>query len=96
MIRRLLGLLSGRHEGDGERPAAEHRVVHGLPVRIVNTRPDIETEQVIQRLTEALDLIATYAPGAIGDSTTTSPVSWSSASPAGAPSFRSRASAWWS
>ena len=62
MIRRFLGLLSGRHEGGGEPPPAEHRVVHGLPVRIVNTRPDIETEQVVQRLTAALDLIATYAP----------------------------------
>ncbi len=40
----------------------EHRVVHGLPVRIENTRPDIQTEQVIERLAGALDLIATYAP----------------------------------
>ena len=44
-------------------PLAEQRVVHGLPVRLVNTRPDIQTEQVIQRLSAALDLIATYAPG---------------------------------
>jgi hypothetical protein len=43
-------------------PLTEHRVVHGLPVRVVNTRPDIDTEQVVQRLTAALDLIATYAP----------------------------------
>jgi hypothetical protein len=62
MIGRLLGLLSGRHEGGGEAPPAEHRLVHGFPVRILNTRPDIETGQVIQRLTAALDLIATYAP----------------------------------
>jgi hypothetical protein len=62
MIGRLLGLLSGRHEGGGEPPSAEHRLVHGFPVRILNTRPDIETEQVVQRLTAALDLIATYAP----------------------------------
>ena len=39
-----------------------HRVVHGLPVRIENTRPDIQTEQVVQRLAAALDLIATRAP----------------------------------
>lgn len=37
-------------------------VVHGLPVRVENTRPDIRTEQVIERLTAALDLIARYAP----------------------------------
>jgi hypothetical protein len=40
----------------------DHRVVHGLPVRIVNTRPDIATEDVVRRLNAALDLIATYAP----------------------------------
>jgi hypothetical protein len=43
-------------------PLTEQRVVHGLPARIVNTRPDIDTQRVIQRLTAALDLIATYAP----------------------------------
>jgi hypothetical protein len=43
-------------------PATEQHEIHGLPVRIVNTRPDIRTDQVIQRLTAALDLIATYAP----------------------------------
>lgn len=36
--------------------------MHGLPVRIVNTRPDIDTEQVARRLAAALDLIASYAP----------------------------------
>lgn len=40
----------------------EHRVVHGFPVRILNTRPDIDTEQVVARLTAALDLIAAHAP----------------------------------
>lgn len=40
----------------------DQREMHGLPVRIVNTRPDIETEQVAQRLAAALDLIASYAP----------------------------------
>ena len=43
-------------------PQTEQREIHGLPVRIVNTRPDIQTEQVARRLTAALDLIATYAP----------------------------------
>jgi hypothetical protein len=41
---------------------SDQRVVDGIPVRIENTRPDIETEHVIQRLSAALDLIATYAP----------------------------------
>jgi hypothetical protein len=40
----------------------EHHVVHGLPVRILNTRPDIRTPEVVQRLTAALDLVARYAP----------------------------------
>lgn len=39
----------------------QHRI-HGLPVRIENTRPDIDSAQVLHRLTGALDLIATYAP----------------------------------
>jgi len=43
-------------------PLTEQREVRGLPVRIVNTRPDIQTDQVVRRLTAALDLIATYAP----------------------------------
>jgi hypothetical protein len=40
----------------------EHYVVHGVPVRILNSRPDIRTEHVVERLTSALDLIARYAP----------------------------------
>ena len=40
----------------------EQREVHGLPVRILNTRPEIHTAQVVERLGLALDLIATYAP----------------------------------
>ena len=43
-------------------PSTEQREIHRLPVRIVNTRPDIETDQVVGRLTAALDLIAAYAP----------------------------------
>lgn len=45
-----------------EAAVTEHRVLHGLPVRIVNTRPDIETEHVVRRLAAALDLIAAHAP----------------------------------
>jgi hypothetical protein len=36
--------------------------IRGIPVQVDNTRPDIDTAQVLKRLTEALDLIATYAP----------------------------------
>ena len=43
-------------------PETEWRHIHGLSVRILNTRPEIQTEQVAQRLTAALDLIAAYAP----------------------------------
>lgn len=43
-------------------PAVEARVLHGLPVRILNTRPEIHTEQVVRRLKAALDLVARHAP----------------------------------
>jgi hypothetical protein len=40
----------------------ERHHVRGLSVRIVNTRSDTSSEQVLARLTQALDLIAVYAP----------------------------------
>jgi hypothetical protein len=62
MIRRLLSQLSG-HLGEPETPPhAEHHVVRGMPVRVINTRPDIRTGDVLDRLGAALDLIAHYAP----------------------------------
>jgi hypothetical protein len=36
--------------------------VHGMPVRLDNTRPDIDSAQVLARLSAALDLVATHAP----------------------------------
>jgi hypothetical protein len=36
--------------------------VHELPVTIQNSRPDIDEREVLKRLSEALDLIAQYAP----------------------------------
>jgi hypothetical protein len=36
--------------------------VRGLPVRLTNTRSDIDSGQVVDRLGQALDLIATHAP----------------------------------
>jgi hypothetical protein len=43
-------------------PSSEHRVVQGFPVRVVNTRSDIRTDDAVRRLGAALDLIARYAP----------------------------------
>ena len=40
----------------------ERHVLHGIPVTVENTRPDIATPDVIQRLDEALTLIARYQP----------------------------------
>ena len=62
MIRRLLEELLGARSHPADPPAVEHHVVHGLPVRVLNTRPDIRTAEAIQRLTAALDLVARYAP----------------------------------
>lgn len=63
MIGRFVQPLFEWLEGRGEVPPTEQRVVlHDLPVHIINTRPDIQTEHVIQRLTAALDLVAAYAP----------------------------------
>jgi hypothetical protein len=42
--------------------AADRFEVEGVPVRIENTRPDIDTGAVVQRLGAALKLVATYAP----------------------------------
>jgi len=40
---------------------SEH-LVCGFPVRVTNTRPDIDTRQVLTRLAQALDLIASTVP----------------------------------
>lgn len=37
-------------------------LLHGIPVQLVNTRPDIDSAAVLARLDEALALIAQYAP----------------------------------
>jgi hypothetical protein len=41
---------------------AVRREIRGIPVRVINTRRDIDTGQVLNRLNEALDLIATHSP----------------------------------
>ena len=58
----LAGHVAARLRDIREALVTERREVTGLPVRIVNTRQDIDTEQVVKRLTAALDLIAGYAP----------------------------------
>lgn len=37
-------------------------LLHGIPVQLVNTRPDIDSAAVLARLDEALALIAQHAP----------------------------------
>ncbi len=47
---------------DGLARLAERRVLHGIPTTVVNTRPDIATADVFERLDAALDLIETHTP----------------------------------
>jgi hypothetical protein len=54
--------LSDRLRSWTESLLAERRQVRGLRVRIFNSRHDIDTADVVERLTQALDLIARYAP----------------------------------
>jgi hypothetical protein len=55
-------MIAGLLKRVGESLVTSRHVVRGFPVRVINTRRDIETSQVIGRLTQALDLIATHAP----------------------------------
>jgi len=48
--------------GELANPVPEHFTLHGIPVTVLNTRPDIETTQAINRLSDALALISVYAP----------------------------------
>ncbi|HEY0350785.1 MAG TPA: hypothetical protein VGC48_01615, partial [Gemmatimonadales bacterium] len=54
--------MSDRLRSWSEALLSERRQIRGVPVRILNTRRDIDTNQVVGRLTQALDLIARYAP----------------------------------
>jgi hypothetical protein len=54
---------SANARGAGEADArVERRVLRGIPVTIVNTRPDIDTADVVRRLDAALALIETHTP----------------------------------
>jgi len=48
-----------------ERWLSERRTVAGFPVEVINTHPEIETEQVVRRLAGALRLIEEYRPRAV-------------------------------
>ena len=50
---------------DGEEPTQEYEV-RGLAVRLTNTRPDIDSREVLDRLAGALDLIALHTPRRFG------------------------------
>jgi hypothetical protein len=69
-LRRLFGAnapasaaASAAASAPDEQPAPiEHYTVRGFPITVQNTRPDIATPYVLERLGAALDLISTYAP----------------------------------
>jgi hypothetical protein len=62
MLSRTLTQLLDRLFGGRPTPAAERYVVRGLPVLVENTRPDIATGFVIERLDAALALVERYQP----------------------------------
>lgn len=43
-------------------PDTVRTTLHGVPVEVINTRPDIATADVLARLNDALALISTYQP----------------------------------
>ena len=58
----LLDQLKGLLLGTGDAPAREQHVVRGFPVVVENSRPDIATPVVLQRLDDALALIERHQP----------------------------------
>ncbi len=60
---KLAALFQPAASPDGASPVETvHTTLHGVPVEVINTRPDIATAHVLARLDEALALIATYQP----------------------------------
>jgi hypothetical protein len=47
--------------------ATEKRIIRGIPVTLINTRPDIDSELVFSRLDAALGLIQQYRPETFAD-----------------------------
>ncbi|MEP6836192.1 MAG: hypothetical protein ABJB74_22575 [Gemmatimonas sp.] len=62
MLSGLAKGLLGEPLAADEDPAPERFLVRGVTVTVVNTRPDIATSAVIERLDEALGLIENYQP----------------------------------
>jgi hypothetical protein len=58
----LADKLVGHRLPAGEDPTAERFVIRGVPVTVVNTRLDITTDAVLERLDEALELIERFQP----------------------------------
>lgn len=58
LIARVREEVARRREDDG----TVTRVIHGIPVAVLNTRQDIDTEQVFRRMAETLDLVARHLP----------------------------------
>lgn len=54
-IQRIAGLFRGSD-------SADRLELHGIPVILENSRPDIASSDVLERLAEALDLIAQHQP----------------------------------
>jgi hypothetical protein len=62
MFRDLLKRIEGFLAPTGDLPAGELHEVRGFRVVVENTRPDIATAGVLERLGEAIDLIARHQP----------------------------------
>jgi hypothetical protein len=60
---RLVALFGAPAAAAGTRaPVTVRTTLHGVPVEVINTRPDIATADVLARLDESLALIGTYQP----------------------------------
>lgn len=63
LFSRFFGARSAASEpGEVSNPVPERFTLHGIPVTVLNTRPDIETAQAMNRLSDALALISAYSP----------------------------------
>lgn len=67
VFQRITAMFTGNETGDGTRDtprtagsAVESYMVRGIEVHVRNTRPDIATADVLERLDEALGLIETH------------------------------------